>query len=208
MKHTIIVLAASIASCTAIPEAEAPTGVRAVQYAIDQTVFLTEAGCTGVAVAWGVVLTAKHCVEDGAETNDNFDTQGGIVKYVSPSTDFAVIVYPDINQMVGTAYIPMRTAAIGEHIYVVGYPVQMGSRDQELTVTDGIVAGPANSDLESRITAPVYFGNSGGGVWSDDGYLVGIAVSIFAADLPSMRFPIPYPAQSFMVPVSEFRKHL
>ena len=59
-----------------------------------------------------------------------------------------------------------------------------------------------------RITAPAYFGNSGGGVWADDGSLVGIAVAIMTARLPGIPWPLPYPGQTFMVPIENVRPYL
>lgn len=181
----------------------------AVQYAIDHTNYLKAAGCTGVEVAVRVVVTAKHCLEDGAAVNDNFDIHGGVVGYIDQELDFAIIYYPDNKMRVGTFFIPMRDTVIGEHVYVVGYPVQLHNRKQELTVTDGLVAGPVSEDGQVRITAPAYFGNSGGGVWAADGALVGIAVSIYAADLGlDNDRPMPYPGQTFMVPIRHVLKAL
>ncbi len=180
---------------------------------VAHTVYLA-VGCSSVEVARNVVVTAKHCLPDDAKAEDAFESpEGGTVFYVSPDKDFAVLVYPGHPMFfldrgwLGTDYIGMRDGAFGEHIYVVGYPTQLGSNKQRLTITDGLVAGPIDEDGQWRITAPVYFGNSGGGVWSEGGALVGIAVSIFAADVGS-RYPLPYPGQAFMVPISEVMPHL
>lgn len=192
-----VVLAVLLASCSQLPTAEAPTlPFNPVQYAVDHTVYLEGSGCTGIVVGPNRVVTAKHCLPDEALVGQDYE--GGILVHISPSHDFAIVAKS--TNLLG--FIEMRTHSLGEHLYVVGYPVQLESNEQELTVTDGVAAGPANDDGEARITAPVYFGNSGGGVWSDDGQLLGVAVSIYAAAVEGYRYPLPYAGQSFMVPIS------
>lgn len=197
MKYTVTVLLALVAGCAVvnIPDAHAPTEpFDAVRYAVDHTVHLKVSGCSAVMVGGNRLVTAKHCLPEGAKAGDAYE--GGTLRHVSPTYDFAVVDVVDRRLR-----IALREPKAGEHLYVVGYPVQLGNSEQALTVTDGIVAGPVNGDGEWRITAPVYFGNSGGGVWSDRGELLGIAVSIYAVELEGAR-PMPYAAQSFMVPAA------
>lgn len=182
-------------ACTGTPRVAPPKAESPVTTAISRTEFLEEAHCTGVRMGAGLLVTAKHCVDDGAAPGDAFE--GGVLIHVSPDHDFVVAK----REPAAGVPITLRPARLGEHVYVVGYPVQLGSGEQELTVTDGIVAGPVDDDKQARITAPVYFGNSGGGVWADDGSLVGIAVSIYAVRVDGYNRPVPYVAQSFMVPV-------
>lgn len=199
-------------NCTAgLPDAQKPVPGSPVEHAILHTAFLNPPGCTGVEVARNVVVTAKHCLE-GKKRNDNFSA-GGVVWYVDKTYDYAVIVFTgdplrleQKPKALGVEYISMRQARIGEHLYVVGYPVQLGDHEQALTVTDGVRAGPVDDEGQERITAEVYFGNSGGGVWGDDGALLGISVAVFADD--SVSPPMPYPGQGFMVPIALIRKHL
>lgn len=200
--HKGVALVVLLVACAAPRTAAAPAvPVSPVQYAIDHTVFLAKSGCTGVLMGADRLVTAKHCLPDGAKTGDSYE--GGELLYVSPAYDFVVVKFPDARSAVR-----LHSATIGEHIYVVGYPVQLGSGAQVLTVTDGLVAGPVDAEGQARITAPVYFGNSGGGVWSESGELVGIAVSIYAARIDGYQYPLPYLAQSFMVPVSLIEGHL
>ncbi len=196
MKLAITAFVAA-AGCTVVnlPEAHAPgVATAVVATAISRTVWLKDSGCTGILVGGNRLVTAKHCAPDDAKAGDAYE--GGTLLHISPAYDFVVVQVRDPRTR-----IELRGPTTGEHLYVVGYPVQLGSGDQELTVTDGIVAGPSNEDGEARITAPVYFGNSGGGVWADDGSLLGVAVSIYAFS-PGFVRPIPYVAQSFMVPAS------
>jgi S1-C subfamily serine protease len=190
------VILALVAGCTTVqlPGGVVPAGDIALEASIGRTVFLRGSGCTGVAAGANRLLTAKHCIPDDAKAGDGYE--GGTLLYISPTYDFVVVEARDRRFPVA-----MRAPRLGEHLWVIGYPVQLGSGEQELTITDGIVAGPVSSDGEARITAPVYFGNSGGGVWSDTGELLGLAVSIYAYS-PGGARPLPYPAQSFMVPAN------
>lgn len=209
MKAAVVLLAAVLAACTGCvgqtaPEAAPPAGTEVVAYAVRHSVLLDPPGCTGVEVIDGVVVTAKHCLEDDAEVGDAFGdpVKAGTVQYVSPHRDFAVIAYPALPDA-HSQYIRMRPYVLGEHVYIVGYPMQLRSREQELTITDGIIAGPID-DGDVRTTADAYFGNSGGGVWGDDGALLGILVNINAAPaIPGS--PMPYPGQSYMVPIKYVR---
>lgn len=194
----LALLLALLGACVVEPAVTVvPRPENAIQTAVDHTVFLDDAGCSAVAVGEYKVVTAKHCVNDDAEVGDQYES--GKLTYISDAFDFAVFTSDDPRTYAGPP-IHMRPARFGEHVYVVGFPVQLFG-EQELTITDGIVAGPVDHDFQSRITAPVYFGNSGGGVWGDDGALLGIAVSIYAANVPGARYPLPYVAQAYMVPI-------
>lgn len=197
----VALLMASCGTVQVAPAIAVPPLVSPVETAVARTVFLRESGCTGVAVGGNRLVTAKHCTPDNAKAGDAYE--GGKLLFVSPTYDFAVVEFPDARPRVG-----LHAAGLGEHVYVVGYPVQLGNSEQELTITDGLVAGPTDSDGQARITAPVYFGNSGGGVWSDAGELVGISVAIYAVRVDGYDRPVPYVAQSYMVPIALVRAYL
>ncbi len=197
MRAAVLLLLLAVGCAQRTHAAEPVEQPTVVERAIARSVLLS-AGCTGVQVSSVQLVTAKHCVPDEAAIGDYFD--GGYLSHVSEHRDFVVVM----KLFPGGGKLTLRDAHVGEHVYVVGYPIQLTNGKQALTVTDGIVAGPANRSGEVRITAPVYFGNSGGGVWADDGALVGIAVSIMAMDVFE-GYPMPYPAQSYMVPVNFIR---
>jgi S1-C subfamily serine protease len=191
-----LVLLGACAGQPAVPVTRPVQPFNPVQYAVKHSVFLSESGCSAIAIGGGVTVTAKHCVPDDAEVGDAYE--GGTLVWVDQVHDFAIF-----KTLVDSDAVLLRDAQLGEHLWVVGWPMQLGSGEQQLTVTDGVFAGPVDDDQE-RITAPVYFGNSGGGVWGDDGALLGVAVSIYAVRLEGFR-PIPYTAQSFMVPSKYLR---
>lgn len=163
------------------PELFAPGGRLAAP--LERTLLMTE-GCTAVDVGGGMVLTAEHCVTDlplGEQTSV------GMLFYKHTTKDFAMLL--DIDR-VNKSLVKLRKPVFGEHIVTLGYPVQIKTDTQELTITDGLVAGPTDHEGCVRITAPIYYGNSGGGVWGDDGALVGLSVNGFL-ELPGMNYIVP-----------------
>lgn len=135
---------------------------------------LMEEGCTAVNIGRGWVLTAKHCVD---ELNFLDKTSVGFVAYQAPKRDFAVLF--DVARKKDPS-VCVRKPALGEHVYAVGYPVQRETRKQALTITDGIISTvEAIGTGEIRTSTPIFFGNSGGGLWGNDGCLVGLTVAAF-----------------------------
>jgi hypothetical protein len=160
------------------PQQQTDVGVAT---ALEHTLFADDLGCTAVNLGRGFVATAEHCVDDlelGAHT------KLGMVLYTSATRDFAILF--DSGRLVDPE-VCIRAPVLGEHLYAVGYPVQLGNKKQELTVTDGLFAGPQDDDGSYRITAPIYYGNSGGGAWAEDGCLLGLTVSGFLT-MPAMNY--------------------
>ncbi len=162
-----------------------------VETGLKHTIHMKE-GCTAVDMGAGMVVTAKHCVD---ELKPGDDTSVGMVVYQAPLADFAVLF--DTARL-DNPRPKLRSALVGERLYVVGYPMQLATREQALTVTEGIFAGPLDEENQERITAAVYFGNSGGGCWGTDGALLGITVAGF----------MHYQGMSFMVPAKEIKPWL
>ncbi len=178
----LVVLAACAGQPAYTPDAPAIADV-GISTALGHTVLMAE-GCTAVELGGGTVVTAKHCVDD-IELGDV--TSVGVLKFRSETWDFGLL-FDEVNvEHVGPA---LRNCRFGEHLYTVGYPSQLATDTQELTVTDGLCAGPLDKEGNQRITAPIYYGNSGGGVWASDGSLLGISVNGYL-DLPAMNYMVP-----------------
>ena len=190
-----VLLCLALAGCSLLKPVAPPAATPAlpqnvaVVTALKHTVYWKQVGCTAVDIGLGRVVTAKHCVED-EDPARNFDigakTEIGTVVFKSPDRDFALLVNQDWIKHPAPA---MRPPRLGEHLYTVGWPVQLGTEKQELTVTDGVAAGPLDEDGHVRITAPIYYGNSGGGAWAEDGSFLGVTVSGYLS----------MPGQNFMV---------
>ena len=183
-------LAACVGSTQAPPSNLAT--VNPVKLAIAASVKLSN--CSSVRVEADLIVTAHHCLPEKAKVGDAYE--GGTLVALNADFDFALFrTAPSLN------FAQLNTTAeLGDRVFVVGWPSQL-TGGTALTVTDGVIAGlELTKNGHVRITAPVYFGNSGGGVWSDRGDLVGIAVSMYAVPLVSGK-PIPYEGQGFMVPI-------
>ena len=83
----------------------------------------------------------------------------------------APIVYP--------LGIPLRnTLAVGQEVYVVGYPIQDEKHDLKAQATKGIIAslgGFFKWKDDFQVDAPIEHGNSGGPVVDSSGRVVGVA---------------------------------
>lgn len=196
---TLALAVALLAACGCQPGVHTPVegprpGVSPVAYAISRTLFLEDSGCTGVDLGAGLAATAKHCVAD-VELGQAYE--GGVLVHLDEKADFALYVRLDLSE---SFKVKMRDPQVGEHLYLVGYPMQFGG-GQALTVTDGIYTGVVDGDDQMRITAASYFGNSGGGVWGDDGALLGILSSGYFFGT-SGQFKGHHEAQTFIVPSS------
>lgn len=95
----------------------------------------------------------------------------------------------------------------GEDIWAAGYPVQKASpRSVLLSITKGTLAtknvpvygNARNNGYFHRVTSQVYFGNSGGGVWTKEGKLIGIVVALYAGERK-----VPYEGYYYVKPVNE-----
>jgi len=108
--------------------------------------------------------------------------------YVNEDTDLALV------QTVGkttpahdTAELASASPGVGERVHIVGMPAGL-----YWSFIDGTVAAYRTDLFEDRsgtymqVSAPIYFGNSGGGVFDEDGKLVGIAS--FMMRVPSTGF--------------------
>lgn len=212
----IVLLLAALSACqgclaTANPE-NAPQRVvedRSVNGWMVPHTALVEITCLGVPRGGGSAvflggtkaMTAKHVMEGNEGclfVLKNQTHQADVVSWVySGEADLALL---ELAQPVpGLESIELAHADLGEPITVVGYPVRLSDDIQALTVTHGTLASYAYDNGEDRITAPVYFGNSGGPVFSRKGDLVGIAVAIYVKRFQG-NYPLPYDGLALMVP--------
>ena len=72
--------------------------------------------------------------------------------------------------------LQIKTPTLGEPVFTVGWPLDKLKRKAWLTVTRGVVA--AEYDWRYRITAPIWYGSSGGPVFNTRGELICIVSSM------------------------------
>jgi len=182
-----ITIVASLVTYTGTSQAN--TSKSYLDYAQDRTVLVYRTCEDGVGDGWGSgviwegnkVVTAEHLVDDRegctfAVSRAGEDSYPATVAKEDTRTDLALLnVAHDYGVTVSFA-----RSKLGEAIVVVGYPAQLLDRgNQYLSILYGYIS-TKNVLIESekryvdRISAPIYFGNSGGPVFNSVGQVVGI----------------------------------
>ncbi|MGZ8516582.1 MAG: trypsin-like peptidase domain-containing protein [Chitinophagaceae bacterium] len=161
----------------------------------------------------GYIVTNNHVISDGAEgvadeitvTLHNKKVYKAKVIGRDPSSDIAVLKV-DGTSLPYMVYGNSDNVKLGQWVLAVGYPLTL-----ETTVTAGIVSAKSryiginsrqsSSPIESFIQtdAAVNQGNSGGGLFTVDGQLIGINSAILAPNGT-------YAGYSFAIPVNIVRK--
>lgn len=148
----------------------------------------TDTGCGGTFIARTVVITASHCVDffDRIKVYDYAGGEYGIASIVrSKERDLLLLILDRPTSMpiavVGTEI------GVGERVWMVGSPPGI----DDFSLSSGIVSivkaykfsefSPGDvtgTMLQEALQLDVrgFYGNSGGGVFSDDGRLVGVNV--------------------------------
>ena len=157
------------------------------------------------------VATAAHVAEEGCALSvrrGEGEFMPAAITARNGDRDLAVL-WVEGNYQVGS---PLETYPyLGQAVITAGYPMQLlhpGS--EELSITTGVIATKnlaGEKGTYFRITAPIYFGNSGGGVWTREGTLIGISTSMAALHLPGI-YPLPYPGYFYLKPSAELTELL
>lgn len=98
---------------------------------------------------------------------------------------------------------------LGEDIWAAGFPVQkLRPNVKRLSVTKGVLStlnvpsssSPHRDGNYDRVSSQIYFGNSGGGIWNQEGELVAV-VNLMIAGGGSEK--IPYEGYYYVKPIKE-----
>jgi hypothetical protein len=187
-----LVLAATMAAAAALP----PDQVYAKTAPSVWRVFVWDANGKplklGSAVVIGkeTLLTNCHVVADGkriAVNHDNVNIEARL-QYADPARDMCQLTAPHLTA-------PMvelgnsDTLAVGQRVYALGNPKGM-----ELTLSDGLVSAlrkdKQNALALIQTTAPVSPGSSGGGLFDDDGRLIGLT-TLQVTEGQNLNFAVP-----------------
>lgn len=166
---------------------------------IDETNVTVGAGCSGTVISLrGIILTNYHCIDDYIGDWD-FDKQIWVsqpkfiedeqVTTISYST--TILAYEEerdlaLLQIMGDKLYsetaapllpPKKRILKGETVYAVGNPIGLYS-----TLTKGIVSEFRR--LHGRLSvvqfdAPIWFGSSGGALYNDQGYIIGVVKGLW-----------------------------
>lgn len=153
----------------------------------------------GSAVEVGVrtLVTACHVVE-GATTVKVTHDQGKTSFPVSQVTrdpgkrDLCMLTVDEDLTGAPVAVAPITDVAVGERVYAIGAPLGL-----ELSLTEGLVSAlrpmPNEALPKIQVSATTAPGSSGGGLFDDQGRLVGLTVAIASNESETLTFA--YPAQ-------------
>lgn len=134
---------------------------------------------SGVSIGNGYILTARHVVDDLDSVtvkDDGHAVHKARVLWANKDYDVALLHIDDTNG-IGAALLDCDANVVGEAVHTLGNPMGVDS-----ITTWGRIAGKARKWGPWQSVAftdlTIVPGNSGGGVYNDDGGVVGIAVGV------------------------------
>jgi S1-C subfamily serine protease len=157
----------------------------------------------GSAVAIGprLLVTACHVVTDATGVTIARDKGKRVVKINTvthdpdKARDLCLLTTDSALPAVPAVIAPIDSVKVGEKVYAIGSPLGL-----ELSLTDGLVSAlrvaPNEKLPDIQTSAPVAPGSSGGGLFDEDGRLVGVTVAIASKETDNLAFA--YPAQWVM----------
>ena len=156
---------------------------------------------SAVAIAPRLLVTACHVVASATGVTIARDSGKRVVKIdtVTPdpdhSRDLCLLTTDEALPAVPAVIAPIDSVKVGEKVYAIGSPLGL-----ELSLTDGLVSALRVAQNETlpdiQTTAAIAPGSSGGGLFDEDGRLVGVTVAIASKETDNLAFA--YPAQWVM----------
>lgn len=156
---------------------------RAISQMVSRTVYLEASCAEGEGSGSGVVLdnffegsliaTAAHVADPSCSLS--YKSKPAWVLKVDKKHDLALLYIPGVRSV---SPLRLGTLYLGQNVIAVGYPLQFFTRKSALQVSKGQAI--VDYGVRIRITAPIYFGSSGGPVFDESGRLVGIVTSMQA----------------------------
>lgn len=148
---------------------------------------------SGVLIDWTTVATANHVVDEGC-TYKIHGSEWKVIARDEPG---------DIALLQGVTYagepVELETDPyLGEALIAIGYPHQPLTGDTQLQITTGVLS--AKYADRYKISAPIYFGSSGGPVFTQEGKLLGLSVSLMT------RGGNPMPGEWFATPAYRIQR--
>jgi serine protease Do len=148
---------------------------------------------SGVVIAPGEIITNCHVVRDGVPLVVKKDGRSSpaYLHFSDKARDLCQLQASQAASFTRPvrAIMAMSDLRVGQRVYAIGAP-----RGLELTLSDGLISGLRHSASGSvqliQTTAPVSAGSSGGGLFDQDGQLIGITTFILK-ESQNLNFAVP-----------------
>jgi len=167
-------------------------------------VLLPDGSGSAVAIRAGTAVVAAHVVVDGIEDMTIKGYEAESIEYVdfSDKVDLAIVSVPGL--LCPCAELARTSPFYLEEVLSVGYPLGMGIK----VTTEGRYQGDLN-DERHLFTAPGIFGNSGGGIFNEEGALVAILTGGAFYRIPGApHLPAAVPHLAFATPIKSVKEVL
>lgn len=141
----------------------------------------TSSGSGFLVSANGYLITNYHVIEnaDSISVNlKNTETKSAKIVRVDAKNDIAVLKIDCIDCSYAQTKSSLEVKK-GEKVLALGYP-NVGIQGKESKLTEGVISslsGIFDDPTRFQITIPIQAGNSGGPVFTEDGFVVGVVVS-------------------------------
>lgn len=143
---------------------------------------------SGVVVAKDVIATNCHVIDADMQIRVYYRANVYPAKLLHSDwdRDICTLTVKNINATPVTKS-NTRRIKVGERVYAIGSP-----KGLELTMSDGIISSlrPVEGGQYLQITAPISQGSSGGGLFDEEGRLIGLP-TFYIADGQQLNFAVP-----------------
>jgi tetratricopeptide (TPR) repeat protein len=143
---------------------------------------------SGAVIGAGQVITNCHVAQKGKslQVRQSGKTFKATLQYADPDRDLCQLSVPDLQAppvTLGTA----KKLRVGQRVYAIGAPQGL-----ELTLSEGLISSlrPYEGSQYIQTSAAISPGSSGGGLFDDQGRLVGIT-TFYLAEGQSLNFALP-----------------
>jgi TonB family protein len=148
---------------------------------------------SGVVIAPGEIITNCHVLRNGVilQVRKEGRSSPAYLHFADKVRDLCQLQAAPATSFTRPVrgLVAMSDLRVGQHVYAIGAP-----RGLELTLSDGLISGlrhSANGSIHLiQTTAPVSPGSSGGGLFDQDGRLVGITTFILK-ESQNLNFAVP-----------------
>jgi tetratricopeptide (TPR) repeat protein len=143
---------------------------------------------SGVVVGPGRVVTSCHAVAGTAAVQVRVGNQRlqSRLEYADRERDLCQLEVDELNRR-AVRIVPATQLKVGQRVYAIGTP-----KGLELTLSEGLISSlrPRARSFVIQTSAPMSRGSSGGGLFDDEGRLVGIAAFQYGSG-QNLNFAVP-----------------